>query len=77
MSRFTKAAAIADIRARADAQQEAHAFNLEHGTAQFWPRGADEKLKALIERAVAYGKVRALEGVAQDIESGHLGIAGK
>ncbi len=77
MSRFTKAAAIADIRARADAQQEAHAFNLEHGTAQLWPRGADEKLKALIERAVAYGKVRALEGVAHDIESGHLGIAGK
>lgn len=77
MSRFTKAAAIADIRARADAQQEVHAFNLSHGTAQLWPRGADEKFKALIERAVAYGKLTALEGVAQDIESGHLGVAGK
>ena len=77
MSRFTKAAAIADIRARAEAQKEAHAFNLNHGTAQLWPRGADEKIKALIERAVAYGKVRALEGVAEDIESGHLGVAEK
>lgn len=77
MSRFTKAAAVADIRVRAEAQQEAHAFDLNHGTAQLWPRGADEKIKALIERAVAYGKVRALEGVAQDIETGHLGVARK
>ncbi len=77
MSRFTKATAITEIRARADAHQEEHAFNLDNGTAQLWPRGADEKMKALINRAVAYGQFRALESVANDMECGHLGVAGK
>lgn len=77
MSRFTKAAAIAEIRARAEGHQEVHAFNLDNGTAQLCPRGADQKMKALIERAVAYGKLRALESVADDLESGHLGVAEK
>lgn len=74
MSRFTKATAIKEIRARAEAQQEVHAFNLDHGSAQLWPRGADDKTKALIERAVAYGKFRAFESVANDMECGDLGV---
>jgi len=74
VSRFTKGAAIKEIRARAEAHQEVHAFNLDHGSAQLWPRGADEKMKALIERAVAYGKFRALESVANDLECGDLGV---
>jgi hypothetical protein len=34
-------------------------------------------MKALINRAVAYGQFRALESVANDMECGHLGVAGK
>ncbi len=77
MSRFTKAVAIADIQERVNARQVAHKFDLNNGTSQLWPRGADDRMKALIERAAAYGALRALEGVAQDIESGHLGVAAK
>lgn len=77
MSRFTKAAALEQIQARAAMRQEADKFDLHNGTAQLWPRGADEKTKALIDRAVSYGYLMALISVSQDIESGHLGLAKK
>ncbi len=75
MGRFTKSAAIDEIRARAGRVEREHSFDRSTGTAQLWPRGADENTKALIDRAVEYGKWRALERVAEDIEEGHLGKA--
>lgn len=73
MGRFTKSAAIDEIRARAGRVEREQGFDRSTGTAQLWPRGADERAKALIDRAVEYGKWRALERVAEDIEEGHLG----
>lgn len=77
MSRFTKAAAVEQLQARAAARLNADKFDLSNGTAQLWPRGADEKTKALIDRAVSYGYLMSLRSVAQDIESGHLGVSTK
>lgn len=77
MSRFTKAAAIEQIQARADGHQKAGNFDLNNGTSQLLPKGADAKMEALINRAVSYGYMRALEGAAKDIESGHLGVSVK
>ncbi len=75
MSRFTKAAAIEQITERAKGHMTANGFDLNNGTSQLWPRGADERTKALIDMAVSYGTMRALMGVAEDIESGHLGVS--
>lgn len=77
MSRFTKAKAIDEIQARADARQNSDKFDLNNGTSQLWPRSADEKTKALIDRAVSYGYLMALRSISQDIESGHLGVFAK
>ena len=77
MSRFTKAAAIEQLESRANARQNTDKFNLGNGTSQLWPRVADEKTKAMIDRAVSYGCLMALRSVAQDIESGHLGVSTK
>jgi len=40
--------AIADIQARADAQQTVHKFDLKDGESQLWPRGADAATKAML-----------------------------
>jgi hypothetical protein len=77
VSRFTKAAAIEQLESRANARQNTDKFDLGNGTSQLWPRGADEKTKAMIDRAVSYGYLMALRSVAQDIESGHLGVSTK
>jgi hypothetical protein len=76
-TRFTKAAAIEQIQARADARQRAEKFDPNNGTSQLWPRGADEKTKAMIDRAVSYGYLMALRSVSQDIDSGQIGVSGK
>jgi hypothetical protein len=77
VSRFTKAAAVEQLQALAAARQDTDKFDLGNGTAQLWPRGADERTKALIDRAVSYGYFMSLRSVAQDIESGHLGVSTK
>lgn len=77
MNRFTKSVAIEQLEARANARQLADKFDLNNGTSQLWPRGADEKTKTLINRAVSYGYLMALRSVSQDIESGHLGVVSK
>lgn len=77
MSRFNKAAAIEQITERAKGHLKAHGLDLNNGTSQLWPVDADERTKALINKAMSYGAMRALLGVAQDIESGHLGVAVK
>ncbi|QPS78364.1 MULTISPECIES: hypothetical protein [Delftia] len=73
MGRVTKFAVIDDIRARAIRLEEEQGFDRRTGTAQLLPPGADETTKALIDRAVKYGRWRALERVAEDIDEGQLG----
>lgn len=75
MSRFTKSEAIAQLWARSDAKQVQGGFDRSNGTSQLCPRDADEAFVAAIERAVAYGEMRAYEAAATDIESGYLGVA--
>lgn len=75
--RFTKAQAILDLQARADKRQAEAQFDLKDGTSQLLPKGADEKLKALIQRAVAYGYMSAYVDAARDIEGGYIGVATK
>lgn len=75
MSRFTKSEAIAQLWARSDAKQAHGALDRSNGTSQLYPRGADEAFVAAIQRAVAYGEMRAYEAAATDIESGYLGVA--
>jgi hypothetical protein len=77
MSRFTKSAAIAEIQASADAIQAKEKFDRNNGTSQLLPKGADTRMQIIINRAVAYGRMRACEQIANDIESGHLGVTGK
>ena len=77
MSRFTKAAAIEQITRRAEGHVKVHGFDLQNGTAQLRPTNCDDKTQALIDKAVAYGAMRALFGVAEDIASGHLGVSAK
>lgn len=72
VKRFSKAAAIEHIRDRAEIIQNGCRFDLRDGIAQLFPKGADDKAKALIHRAVAYGEMKALEAVAEDFESGRL-----
>lgn len=76
MSRFTKSSAIAGLQASANAIQAREKFDLNNGTAQLLPKGSDARLEALLDRAVEYGRMRAYEDAARDIESGHLGVAG-
>lgn len=75
MSRFTKAAAIVQITERAERHRLTHGFDLGNGTSQLRQKGCDERTQALIDKAVAYGAMRALLGVAEDIQNGHLGVA--
>lgn len=75
MSRFSKANAVQEIQARADQRQQADKFDLNNGTSQLWPRSADAKTKEMIDRAVSYGYLMALRSVAQDMESGQLGVS--
>lgn len=77
MSRFTKSAAIADLQAMADSYQAKGGFDLGKGTSQLKPIGADERMRALIERSVLYGQMRALEAVVEAIAEGRLGVSVK
>lgn len=77
MARFSKAAAADQIRERANGHGAAHELNPRDGTSQLWPRGCDQATKDLIAKAVAYGAMVALHGVAQDIEGGHIGMTEK
>lgn len=75
MGRFTKAAAVAELQGWADDIEAKCKFDVNNGTAQLLPRGASESMKALIDRAVEYGRMRAFQRAASDIESGHLGVS--
>lgn len=75
MSRFSKASAIEQIQARAEAHRAKEEFTLNTGTSQLLLPGSGPNLERLINRAVAYGSMIALTQVAIDIDSGHLGVS--
>lgn len=75
MGRFTKSAAISELHAWADAIEAKCKFDVNNGTSQLLPKGADEHMQALINRAVEYGGMRAFQRAASEIESGHLGVS--
>lgn len=77
MARFSKTVAADQIRERANGHGAAYQFNPRDGTSQLWPRGCDQTTKDLIAKAAAYGAMVALHGVAQDLNSGHIGMAEK
>lgn len=73
--RFKKAEAVNQIYERAAGYERLHSFDTNNGTAQLRPRGdTSEKTQRLIDRAVAYGQMIALRAVAQDLETGYLGV---
>ena len=71
-TRFSKAAALAVLDARATRIAKAEHYDRGQGTAQLrTPRQSDaerEKEDALIDRAVEYGRMRAYEDFACAIE---------
>lgn len=73
MARFSKGRLIEQLREMADKQQRVSGFDHNNGTAQLRPERCDEKLDALIDRAVAYGRWRQMQDMAKDLESGHAG----
>lgn len=77
MNRFTKTAVIEQLYARADGYQTSAGFDRNNGASQLLPKGADANTKALIDRAIQYGAMCALDGAASDIKSGHLGVSAK
>ncbi len=74
--RFSRSNLIAEIERDGSRVQAEHGFDHGNGTAQLLPRGADEATKALVDRAVAYGRWRCLQGLAEHLESGHAGTTG-
>ena len=73
MARFNRTRLIKQLREMAAQQQRFKGFDHNNGTAQLRPRPRDDKQDALIDRAVAYGRWRALQDMAADLESGHAG----
>lgn len=74
MARFSKARLIEQLREMAEQQQRFKGFDHNNGTAQLYPRGeSNAALDALIDRAVAYGRWRQMQDMAEDLASGHAG----
>ena len=73
MARFNRTRLIEQIRVMAVRAQEYDHFDHNNGTAQLRQRPSDDKQDALIDRAVAYGRWRALQDMVADLESGHAG----
>ena len=73
MARFSKGRLVEQLREMAAQQQRFKGFDHNNGTAQLRPRAASDELDALIDRAVAYGRWRQLQDIAEDVESGTAG----
>lgn len=67
--RFSKKAAIAYAQLRAEDMCERHGFDDGKGTAQLTQ---NEALQELVSRAVDYGRFRAFQEMAEDMEAGRL-----
>ena len=73
MPRFNRTRLIEQLRVMAVRVQEYNRFDHNNGTAQLRPRPRDDSQDALIDRAVAYGRWRALQDMVADLESGNAG----
>ena len=73
--RFSKGAFVDQLRLLAETVHSEHGFDGGNGTAQLWPRGCDEATRALIDKAVDYGRWRTLSNLASDVECGCIGVA--
>lgn len=67
MSRFSKAQVFDLLRERAARAQDEHKFDPRNGTAQLSDR-TDDATQRLIDRAVAYGRWRALQEIESSID---------
>lgn len=73
MARFNRSRLIEQLREAAEQERTRNGFDQNNGTAQLRPRACDAKMDALIDRAVAYGRWRAKQDLASDLESGYAG----
>lgn len=73
MARFNRTRLIEQLREMAERQQKCSGFDHNSGTAQLRPRPSDDAQDELIDRAVSYGRWRALQDMVEDLESGHAG----
>ena len=74
MARFSKGRLIEQLHEAAEQQRRLSGFDHNKGTAQLYPRGeSNAALDALIDRAVAYGRWRQMQEMAEDLASGDVG----
>lgn len=72
--RFSRGRLVQELRDDVERIRNENRFDMGNGTAQLLPRGCDFGMEQLINRAVKYGRLRALEMLADEIESGHAGV---
>jgi hypothetical protein len=73
MARFNRTRLIEQLRDMAAQAQANSRFDNNNGTAQLRPTPKNDHLDALIDRAVAYGRWRAMQDMADALESGVAG----
>ena len=73
MARFSKARLIEQLKEMAENTRQHCGFQFGNGTAQLRPGSCDDETEALIRRAVEYGRWRAIESFAADLENGSAG----
>ena len=73
MARFNRTRLIEQLREMAAQQQARKRFDHNNGTAQLRPTPSSDHLDALIDRAVAYGRWRQMQDIAEDLASGTAG----
>ena len=73
MARFNRGRLIEQLREMAAQKQAHNRFDNNNGTDQLRPVICSNSIDALIDRAVAYGRWRQMQDMAEDLESGHAG----
>ena len=71
-TRFSKSAMLAELQRRESMIQKNNGFTSSTGTAQLWPRGCSDEIKALISRAAEYGRFVAMQEIQRTIEDGRI-----
>ena len=66
-ARFSKERLLAALDKRAEKIQKDQQFDRSRGTKQLEPIGCDEQMSAVIRRSVEYGRMRALEQIAEGV----------
>lgn len=71
--RFSKSRLVEQLQKKSVELMVEGRFDPGNGTAQLRPRGWNDETQALIDKAVAYGRWRAYQEVAEQVQSGYLG----